>query len=95
MAAARPNRALFPIPRVLARVDIPTFVRRAVLVVLATGAGTLVCDARNATPNAVTIDALARVWLAARRAGARVELCGGSAELRALIELLGLSETLR
>ena len=83
--------AFLPIPE---SIEIRTIVRRAVLVLLATGAERLVCDLYRAEPNAVTVDALARVVLAARRAGAVVEVRGASDELRGLIELFGLTETL-
>lgn len=41
------------------------------------------------------LDLLARMALAARRCGCRVDLRGVSPELRELIELAGLTETLR
>jgi hypothetical protein len=94
MAPARPNRALFAIPRALTRVEVPGLVQRAAIALVVTGAGRLVCDARRASPNAVTVDALARVGLAARRAGAVLEL-RASAELCALLELCGLGDVLR
>lgn len=44
--------------------------------------------------NAVAIDALARLALEARRHGCQVRLLGATAELRALVELVGLGEVL-
>jgi hypothetical protein len=41
-----------------------------------------------------TLDGLARLDLAVRRAGARLELVGPSADLRALLRLTGLAEVL-
>ena len=43
----------------------------------------------------VTIDALARLQLVAARAGFEVRLLEASAELRALLDLVGLGEVLR
>jgi len=43
----------------------------------------------------VTVDALARLQLVAARAGFEVRLLGASAELRALLDLVGLGEVLR
>jgi hypothetical protein len=93
MAAVRSSVALFPILRPISRADIPALVRRAVLVLLATGATRLVCDARDAHADATTIDALARIALVARRLGAVLELCGTD-ELLALLELCALREIL-
>jgi len=45
--------------------------------------------------DAVAVDALARLALAARRRGCGVCLCGASEELLALIALLGLADVLR
>ena len=52
-------------------------------------------DARALTaPDEFDIDALARLQLAARRRGARLELYGAPARLIELLELAGLSEVL-
>jgi ABC-type transporter Mla MlaB component len=42
-----------------------------------------------------TVDALARMQLAARRAGVEVTLVGGPQLLRDLIDLIGLTKALR
>ncbi|MBA2275936.1 MAG: STAS domain-containing protein [Chloroflexi bacterium] len=47
-----------------------------------------------ADPDLGTIDALARLQLIARRHGQQLRLCRASADLQALIALLGLSDTL-
>lgn len=58
-------------------------------------AGTVVCDVSHLThPDAGTIDALARLQLAARRCGCRVRLRNANLELRRLIALAGLDEVL-
>jgi hypothetical protein len=56
---------------------------------------TLSCDVRALAPDVLTIDALARLQLAARRVGQEVALDGASLELVELIELCGLTGVLR
>jgi ABC-type transporter Mla MlaB component len=53
------------------------------------------CDVSGATADAVTVDALARLRLAARRHGCELRFHGASMELQALVAFLGLSEALR
>jgi len=56
----------------------------------------LVCDVRALErPDVGTVGALARLELTARRHGGSVRLHGASGELRALLELCGLSGVLR
>ena len=59
------------------------------------GPSTLSCDVRALAPDALTIDALARLQLAARRVGREVALYGASLELLELLELFGLTGVLR
>jgi ABC-type transporter Mla MlaB component len=58
------------------------------------GASVAICDVSQAKADAVTVDALVRLQLAAARTGCRVSLRHVSPELRALIELVGLGEVL-
>ena len=51
-------------------------------------------DVRGVTADAATVDALARLQLAARRRQCQVRLLGASKELRELVAFLGLSEVL-
>jgi anti-anti-sigma regulatory factor len=44
--------------------------------------------------DAGTVDALARLQLTARRSGACVRLCNATAELRELVDFMGLSDVL-
>ena len=58
-------------------------------------AGPVSCDVGAlAEPDAITIDALARLQLTARRLGVRVELRGTCEELEDLLRLTGLLEVL-
>ena len=54
----------------------------------------LLCDVKGADPHAATVDALARLQLAAKRRGFRVRMRGASIELLELVDLMGLSEIL-
>jgi hypothetical protein len=55
----------------------------------------LLCDVRGLAPDALTIDRLARLQVAARRAGHEVALRGVSPELLDLLDLFGLRGVLR
>ena len=52
---------------------------------------TIVCDLRGVGADCVTIDALARLHLAARRAGVELRLRDASGELKDLLQFTGLS----
>jgi anti-anti-sigma regulatory factor len=56
---------------------------------------TIVCDLRGVAADCVTVDALARLHLAARRAGVELNLRDASKELRELLVFTGLSGVLR
>ena len=79
IAARRPARAVRPRLRAARR-------ERAPAVAL--------CDVRGVEPDAVTVDALARLQLAASRSGCRVELRNASTDLLALVEFMGLADVL-
>jgi hypothetical protein len=55
----------------------------------------LSCDVGALPADAVALDALARLQLAARRVGLELELCNASRELCCLITFTGLEEVLR
>jgi anti-anti-sigma regulatory factor len=55
----------------------------------------IVVDVSAFPPDAVTVDALARLQLAARRAGRRLQLRDASDELQKLIAFVGLDRVLR
>jgi anti-anti-sigma regulatory factor len=55
---------------------------------------TIVCDLRGVAADCVTVDALARFHLAAKRAGVELRLRHASAELNELLVLTGLNEVL-
>ena len=56
--------------------------------------GVVFCDVRGIDPDAVTVDAVARLQLVARRHGCRVRLRNASVELLELVEFMGLTDVL-
>lgn len=54
----------------------------------------LCCEVSGLPPDAVAVDALAQLALAARRRGCRLWLSGASRELLALVRFMGLEEVL-
>jgi ABC-type transporter Mla MlaB component len=58
------------------------------------GPGETSCDVAGVEPDAVTVDALCRLQLAARRLGCRVRLENASPRLRELIAFMGLRDVL-
>ncbi len=78
----------------IARADLAGLTARVCTLLGSAPAALVLCEVIGVAPDAVTVDALARLQLAARRHGCRVRLCGASDELRRLVELMGLSEVL-
>jgi hypothetical protein len=52
----------------------------------------IVCDARGLAADAVSVEALARLALSARRAGAELRVTGAAGELSDLLAFCGLAE---
>ena len=94
MSSAAPRTLDFAIYGPIARSDLPGLCDRVCAVLLTCRADVLRCDVRGVDPDAVTVDALARLQLAARRNGCRVRLRNASAELRALVGFMGLGDVL-
>jgi anti-anti-sigma regulatory factor len=59
------------------------------------GPRTIVCDVSALDPDALTIDALARLQLSSRRVGLEIRLRHASNELQELLAFVGLDEVLR
>jgi ABC-type transporter Mla MlaB component len=94
MAAEAPPTIVFAIGGPIARADLPGLCARVCALLQASGAAVALCDVSGVRPDAVTIDALARLQLAARRHGCQVRLRGASSELRELVVFMGLSDVL-
>jgi ABC-type transporter Mla MlaB component len=90
MPTPEPYEVAFAIRGPIRRADLPGLCER-VCAVLAHGRGVVSCDVSGVGADAVTVDALARLQLAARRRDCCVELCHASRELLELVELMGLS----
>ena len=78
----------------IARDDLPGLCDRVCALLAQSGASSALCDVRGVEPDAVTVDALARLQLAARRYGCQVRLRQASRELRELVAFMGLTEVL-
>jgi ABC-type transporter Mla MlaB component len=83
----------FAIRGPIGRDDLPGLCHRVRGLLPGTG-GVVRCDVSSVDPDAVTVDALARLQLAARRCGCEVRLCGASDPLLELVDLMGLSHVL-
>lgn len=84
----------FAIHGPIARPDLPGLCARVCALLQATDAAVALCEVTGVDPDAVTVDALARLQLAARRHGAQIRLRGASAELRDLVGFMGLQDVL-
>jgi ABC-type transporter Mla MlaB component len=74
------------------RAEIPGLCVRLQVLAALVAAPRLVCDVGEIVePDAVTVDALARLQLTARRLGREVRIRHASAELQELLTLMGLS----
>jgi ABC-type transporter Mla MlaB component len=94
VGASGPKNVSFAIRGPIAREDLPGLWRRVRSVMSESGADTLLCDVREVAPDAVTVDALCRLQLAARRHHCKVHLQNASAELLDLVAFMGLTEVL-
>jgi ABC-type transporter Mla MlaB component len=72
------------------RADLPSVCERVGALLEQTGARVACCNVGAARPDAITVDALARLQLAARRGGCRLRLEGASPELLQLLDFMGL-----
>jgi ABC-type transporter Mla MlaB component len=82
----------FPISGPITRDDLPGLCARVRALLPENGVAR--CDVTGVAPDAVGVDALARLQLAARRRGCCVCLENASDELRDLVELMGLTHVL-
>jgi ABC-type transporter Mla MlaB component len=77
------------------RADVAALTGRALTLARECLADPVVCDVRGVVePDAAALDALARLQLAVNRLGRRLVLRGACAELRELLELVGLAPVL-
>ena len=92
MDTARPQSVAFVIRGPITRADLPGLCERVCALLGESGVEVALCDVAGVVPDAVTVDALARLQLAARRHGCRVRLRHASKELLDLVDFMGLCD---
>lgn len=93
MGSSAPRSISFAIAGPIAQADLPGLCAR-VCRLLENGVEVVLCDVAGVAADAVSVDALARLRLAARRHGCQIVLHHSSSELRRLVALIGLSDVL-
>jgi ABC-type transporter Mla MlaB component len=78
----------------IARADLSGLCERFSAALSAGGAGAVVCDVQTCPADCVTVEALCRLQLAARRQGCTLALRHASRELLDLVTFMGLAEVL-
>jgi ABC-type transporter Mla MlaB component len=94
MGTTPPTTLAFTIHGPIARADLAGLCDRVCALLTESGAEVVLCDVCDVEADAVTVDALARLQLAAQRAGCTVRLRGASPELCALVEFMGLADVI-
>ncbi len=94
MAAARAPIVTIKISGPLERSDLPGLYQRACALLECERPAVLRCELDGLAADAVAVDALARLALAARRQGCAVRLCDAREDLYALVRLMGLEDVL-
>jgi ABC-type transporter Mla MlaB component len=94
MASSPAPRVTLAIRGPLERADLPGLFDRTCALLEGVSPEVLCCEVAAVAADAVAVDALARLVLAARRHGAHVLLIGASPELLQLVALVGLSDVL-
>jgi ABC-type transporter Mla MlaB component len=94
MTTSWPQTVVFSISGPITRADLPGLCERVCAVLSQSAAKVALCDVRGVDPDAVTVDALARLQLAARRHGCQVHLRHASDELLELVGFMGLTDVL-
>jgi ABC-type transporter Mla MlaB component len=86
--------AVFTVYGPIAREDLPGLCDRVCRLFQQNSDTEVLCDVRGVEPDAVTVDALARLQLAAQRNGRRVHLQNASRELLELVDFMALQDVL-
>ena len=94
MGLAAPPTVAFSISGPITRADLPALCERICTLLNESRAVVAFCDVRGVEPDAVTVDALARLQLAARRYACQVRLRHASVELLELVAFMGLADVL-
>jgi ABC-type transporter Mla MlaB component len=92
--AARAPQTTFSVRGPITRSDLPGLSERICALLEQSADAEVLCDVTGVEPDAVTVDALARLQLAARRRGCQVRLRNASDELVELVCFMGLRDVL-
>jgi ABC-type transporter Mla MlaB component len=94
MTRSTPTTIRFSIRGPIRRADLNGLCERVCLLMRSRPIDVVLCDVHGVEADAVTVDALARLQLAARRHGCQVRLDRASDELRQLVRFMGLRDVL-
>ena len=94
MTTTEPRSVAFTIHGPISRGDLPGLCDRVCALLRESRPDVAYCEVGGIEPDAVTVDALARLQLAAKRRACQVRLRGASDELRALVDFMGLADVL-
>jgi ABC-type transporter Mla MlaB component len=92
--AETPRVLAFAVHGPIAQDDLPGLCDRVCRLLGERGPSVALCDVRGVPPDAVTVEALARLQLGARRHGCRIRLVNASPELREVVVFMGLEDVL-
>jgi ABC-type transporter Mla MlaB component len=94
MGTHEPGIVSVTIASPIGRSDLPGLLARVCELLERSGAKVALCDVSDAPADALTVDALARLQLVARRKGCQIRLSHASSELLALLAFTGLKDVL-
>jgi ABC-type transporter Mla MlaB component len=94
MASPAPQAIAFAIHGPIDLADLPGLCDRVCGLLAESRPDVAFCDVAGIDPDCVTVDALARLQLAARRHGCQVRLRHASTKLLDLVAFMGLSDVL-
>lgn len=94
MATSPPRTITLSIWGPIDREDLPGLCERVCALLEQSGASVALCDVAGVAADLATVDALARLQLAARRHRCLIRLRGASDQLCALVAFMGLQDVL-
>ncbi|HET7856033.1 MAG TPA: STAS domain-containing protein [Gaiellaceae bacterium] len=94
MGAPAPSTVALAIRGPITRADLPGLCDRVCARLSASPGSIVLCDVHGVEPDAVTVDALCRLQLGARRHGCEIRLRHASAQLLELVAFMGLTDVL-
>lgn len=94
MSVNGPRTLHFTVRGPISRADLPGLSKRICALLSENDLELAVCDVRGVEPDAVTVDALARLQLAAMRRRCRIRLRNASDDLVQLVRFMGLRDVL-